>query len=133
MNTVIVNKAALAEIVTRNREMHRDVFLQAIEGFRTTLQANLEARLEALTQGKIPDLRINLVQPEDHTRDYDRILHMIEMHIPEDIEITQGDFARYVEDSWDWKQQFVTASNTYTNADWDGTQSDYVGKFARPR
>lgn len=131
MNTIVVRKEALREIVAANREMHRDVFLQALDGFKNQLEENLRYKIKALEEGKIPELRIALVQPEDHTKDYDRILRMIDMEVGDEIEITQGDFARYVEDDWDWKAQFVNVSNTYTAAAWDGSPEDYAGKFGR--
>ena len=104
----------LQATIKSNREKHREIFLEAQTGYRKAMIAELDARLkEARNGGKIS--RINfLTEPEDHTRDYDRILTMLEMCSESHVELDEDEFAQYVMDDWRWKRQFLLSNSAYS-------------------
>jgi hypothetical protein len=73
----------------------------------------LEQRLNEARNGRI-DLVIGLIEPMDQTRDYDRVISMLEMSTEEEIELNHSDFAAYVLDDWAWKRQWVGTNAAYT-------------------
>ena len=113
MQRVTVDKSEFVERVGKNRDRHRAVFEQALEGYRARMVAELERRIEDLRRGRRIEQYIGLPEPEDHTADYDRVLAMAEMSIHDTVELTQEDFAMYVMDQWRWKQDFTETTTRY--------------------
>ena len=116
MQTITVNKQELLDRLHENRDKHRQVFEVALEEYRKEALSRLEYRVEALKTGKFPDLYIGLQAPSDHTRDYDRVIKMVEMHQDATFQLTEADFSSYVMDDWDWKRQWVTTTSHYAAA-----------------
>jgi len=110
-----VSSDELLKILKENRKRHRRVFTEALDGYRKQLQAELERHIAELKAGRAPEVHIRLIRPEDHTRDYDRIIRMVEMHkSPSSVfTLDESHFAQYVEDDWSWRRQFITSANAY--------------------
>lgn len=108
-----VRKTKILAVLQQNRAKHRRVFEAAVDGYRKEATRRLEENLDALRAGKLPTVSIHLPLPQDHTRDYDRVIKMIEMDTGETWTMNEQDFARYIEDDWDWKRHFVTMSSVY--------------------
>lgn len=111
--TVKVDKNELRKVIEENRTNHRQVFEEAVEGYRKKVTADLEAHVDRLKKNKIYRVSLSYPVPEDHTADYDRVLRMLEMHQSDVIDIAQDDFASYVMDDWGWKDQFVGTTSQY--------------------
>lgn len=111
---VKVRKSQLLERVQSNRENHRKIFLDAIDGFRQAMVEELETRLAQVKKGKLVEMSIRLPVPEDHTPDYDQVIEMLEMHTGDELEIDSTDFANYVRDDWAWKRQFIATASNYS-------------------
>ena len=77
----------------------------------------LERRLSDARKGKRVDQRLRLVEPEDHTDNYERVLRMLEMSVDDEIQLDEHDFAQYVMDNGRWKDQFVTTAEMYSAVD----------------
>lgn len=110
---ITVDKRDLLAILRENKARHRAVFEAAMEGYKREALKRLEDTMEALRNGKLPDLWISLPRPEDHTRDYARVIRMTEMHTDSLFTLSEAHFAQYVEDDWAWKRQFIKTSSTY--------------------
>jgi hypothetical protein len=126
MRDITVNKEELLEKLRANRENHRAVFQAALEGYRTEALDRLEEKVAALRAGKIPDLKLGLVVPADHTRDYDRVIAMVEMDTSRLFSLSEYDFGSYVLDDWDWKRQFIRTSSAYAAEAVSRTYGDYA-------
>jgi hypothetical protein len=109
----IVKRSELLEILKKNREAHHEVFLKAVEGYQAEALKRLQAKIKAIKANKLVKMFISLPIPEDKTNDYDRVIKMMEMDTRSEIELTEQEFACYVMDSWDWKQQWTTSNYTY--------------------
>lgn len=113
MRTVTVDRDEFLTRVRENRDNHRQVFEEAVEGYRNRLTAELERRIRDLKRGRQIDQYIGLPEPEDHTADYDRIVAMAEMSVTDTIELSEDEFAMYVMDQWRWKQSFTDSTDRY--------------------
>ena len=71
--------------------------------------ANIKAR-------KLERIHVSLPVPEDHTRDYDRVIRMVEMHRGETLELDQEHFAQYVMDDWGWRTSLLDTAVFYGSA-----------------
>lgn len=114
MRNVEVDRDEFIARVSENRDNHRGVFEEALDGFHESLMAELERRVHDLKRGRVIDQYIGLPVPEDHTDDYDRILTMAEMSIDDTITLTEDEFAMYVMDQWRWKDAFNDSTLIYT-------------------
>lgn len=113
MKDITVKIAELVEILKTNRADHQDTYTQAMEACRRDAMKILEDQLNAAAQGR-PFLSVfRFAVPEDHTKDYDRAIKMLEMHQSDTIEMTEHTFSELVMDDWSWKATF--ASNTYAS------------------
>src|SRR3954464_13823192 len=114
LQEVEVYKDDLLERLRKNRETHRETFLKALEGYKRALEKAFQERIAQLTQGRIPSQNIRLPEPEDHIRDYDRIITMVEMSVEDTVRLTQQEFAHYALDDWGWKDSFTMTTSRYT-------------------
>jgi len=115
MNSIKVKKAELIEAMEKNRKEHRATFLEAQGKFRTEVIKVLDEELQAAKVGRPFVLaRITaLVQPSDHTDDYDRIIGMLKMDTSDTVELIQQEYKCWVEDDWGWMGQFANEVSNY--------------------
>jgi hypothetical protein len=115
MNEIKVKKEELLTVLKRNRYEHRAIFLEALEGYRKQVIAELEVMLAEAKSGRQIRRAVSLVEPINQTSDYDRIIRILEMETRDEIQLQEREFAQYVMDDWAWKQQFTSMTSTYTN------------------
>lgn len=117
MKTVIVKTDELINIVRENRDNHRSLFEEALEGYRKQAEDILKDHIERIRRGKVSEVRVYMPAPQDHTKDYDRVIKMLEMTLQADqftVELDQSTFSQYVQDDWSWKDEFVSSYNAYS-------------------
>lgn len=113
---ITMEKSALLEALRENRDKHRAVFDAACEGYRKQATDWLEDNLAKVRLGKRPRLYFIQSPPEDHTRDYDRVISMYTAHTEPTLKVDEQTYAQYVLDDWGWKRQFIDTSNSYAAA-----------------
>ena len=59
-------------------------------------------------------LYVELKEPVDQTREYDRAIAMLEMSIGDEIVIDGKMFCQLVRDEWDWSDEFLLTNSTYS-------------------
>jgi len=116
MENVTVKKDALLDILTSNREAHRQLFLEAQEVYREKVIEALDERLQAVRRGDRVSTFFNLPEPRDFTDAFDRAISMVQWNVGETIELSEHDFQRYVLNDWEWAQQFVASTQLYTGS-----------------
>lgn len=109
-----VRKEQLLLKLQENRDAHRELFLKAQEGYKKRAVQELEAALARAKNGSAEQVYVHLPFPEDHTKDYDHIIAMVEMSVDDLFELNQNDFASYVLDDWAWKANFTQSIMAYT-------------------
>ncbi len=109
--TMTFEVVKVREALARNREAHQALVALATEGYRRQAIKELEAMLEEARAGGRIRRALPLIEPMDMTREYDRILGMLEMTNQTVIELTPTEFSNFVLDDWAWTEQ-VTATNS---------------------
>jgi len=117
MKQVRVDKSKLLEILKKNRDEHRGIFLEAQKSFRAVAIKMLDAQLKDARTGKPFELaRLTTLQaPEDHTADYDRSIQMLEMSVDKEIAVDEREFQNYVQDIWSWSRDWATSNIGYVS------------------
>jgi hypothetical protein len=112
MRLVKVNKTSLLVELRKNRELHEKDVRLAEEGYEILVVKKLEQKIKAVKEGKMFRV-IQFDVPEDHLKDYDRAIRMMEMEVEDVIELTEQDFNQYVMDEWNWKDNWSTSNSAY--------------------
>lgn len=110
---ITVDKAKLLAKMKENRLKHRKVFEDSLIGYRKHVQETLEQQLKDLEDGRIPEIRIHIARPQDHTKEYDRVIGMLEMDKGSEFTLDEHTYAQYVDDDWQWKRQWLKMSSHY--------------------
>lgn len=112
MNT-LVNRQALLEKLTANRQNHRTVYEQAFDAYSGRLVSEIEGFLKQAKARKSTRVYSTLPIPEDHTEAYDSVIALLEMSTEETIELDDEDARRYVLDRWEWERSFASNTTAY--------------------
>jgi hypothetical protein len=110
---VRVKTSVLLEKLKKNRAAHRDIFEKALVGYRASAIAELERSLSDARANKRIRHDIELVEPMDMSREYDRVIEMLTMSVDDVVTLDSRDFQSYVMDDWAWTQQFTTSNSAY--------------------
>lgn len=113
MNTTI-EKSELLAILKANRDAHQGIFQEAVRGYRDHALRVLEEHITRIKSGSRERVYVSLPEPEEHTREYDRAIRMVELHTGDTVTLSEADCASYVMDDWAWKRQFLTSNSTYS-------------------
>lgn len=114
MRPVRVNKRAVVLALMENRKTHRQIFEEALEGYKKEVIEQLEKHLGEVKSGKPKRTYISIPFPEDHTGDYDDAIEMLEMSVDDVIELDAETFKAFYKDDWGWKNQFLMSNSGYS-------------------
>lgn len=112
---IAVKKESLISALKKNRDGHRAQYEEAHAGYRRALIETVGKMYDDAKKGFDVQHMIHLEIPEDHTRDYNRVIGMLEMSIDDNVLITSTEYSQYVMDDWGWKEHFIGTSNAYKN------------------
>lgn len=123
MREVKVKRDELLAKVRENRTKHIDEYDDAVAGYKDAALAainkgvaKLRAQVADLEAGETLQLSavlFDLAVPQNHAKDYDQVIAMLEMCVDEELTIRSDEFACYVMDDWGWKDEFENVSKLY--------------------
>jgi coenzyme F420-reducing hydrogenase alpha subunit len=56
---------------------------------------------------------LGLVYPQDHSRDYDKAIRMMQASIYDEVKLSESEFDAYVLNNWEWKNNFIASNSAY--------------------
>jgi hypothetical protein len=113
MQEITVEKSALLAKIRANRDEHRSMFLKAQERYRDAMIAELERSLQEARDGQPIRRSFTLPVPEDHTVDFNTAIEMLEWEREDSVVLDHRDFARYVQNRWEWAASFAANTSAY--------------------
>lgn len=123
MERVTLRKNELIETIRKNRKTHEELYKEALQGYyeqRDEALALLSVKCKKHDDKEDKDVDFHslyrLLRPANHTREYDRVIKMLEHHVADEVELSNEDFGRYFEDEWDWKQNWILSNSGYTKS-----------------
>jgi len=114
MDTITVNKAELIKTLEENRTEHRSIFEEAQAVYRERVIHELDRHLRDAREGRKISRYVSLPEPEDHTRDFDTAIAMLNWHTEDTVDLTLREFAQYVENKWTWRESFRANTMSYS-------------------
>lgn len=112
---VTIKRGELLAAIRSNREVHAKDYTEALAGFKVAFIEECENLLALAKAGNTEKQVIGLSTPQDHTKDYDRVIRMLEMSTAEEITVSEDQFSKYVLDEWAWQRDFAATKMRYLN------------------
>lgn len=140
MRSVKAKTSELLGTIRANLEKHRAEYAEAFEGYKLEAQEALKVYqaqvqeavntvskrvqeseqprdkpvmlLDGLRSVPLPTLRV----PEDHSKDYEVVIRMLEFETQPTIDIDADQFECYVMDRWEWKDDFAVSHERYSKS-----------------
>ena len=120
------------ELAQQKIDLKRKKMNQSVEEWKTEAEAAFaKVEKQIATKETLPnslvlrridvDTGLGLVFPEDHSRDYERALAMMESSIYEEVVLTANEYDAYVLNNWEWKNNFIANNALYVDT--------YRGKY----
>lgn len=112
--TIKVERDTLLDILTSNLNSHKEGYKKAVEGYKKKIIEHAEENLARAKLGKHPKSFTHHGKPKTYASQYERALGMLKLAEPGPISLSAPDYARFVEDDWDWKESWARTSNYYS-------------------
>ncbi len=109
----------LKEKLLENKNKHIEEFNRAKIDYRDAIQVSLESNLKKLKKNQLDISKYFSVvfhAPISHENDYQIVLDMLDLCLDEYLELDHNEFRNYIQDNWDWKQNFTTQNSLYASA-----------------
>ncbi|AMV24681.1 hypothetical protein VT84_09820 [Gemmata sp. SH-PL17] len=120
---VKVKRDELLAVLRENRERHIREYKAACIGYREVALGRLEESFQEarevvnrLKEGQtvsVVGFRISLSVPVNYEKAYDQIIRMMEMSVDTEIVLTASQFACFVMDDWEWKEDWAASIAQY--------------------
>lgn len=115
MKTLTFDKLFLSQRLRENRTKHEEIYNEAVRGYQEASIKKLNELLEKIKVNPKERLFFSLGYPTNHLQDYDRIIMMFDQCIESEVELDQQEYARYIQDNWEWSAQFLTSNSGYSS------------------
>ena len=118
MNGVKIKKYELLEALRENLEAHKDDVAEALELRREEMLSYFEEQIVKLNRDNEyqPKEVIKFPVPEDNSKEYEKVIRMVEMTQDDVIELDEDQFDKLVMDNWNFKQALLETSAFYGKA-----------------
>ena len=107
-------KNVLIDIIKENMVKHEETYEKAWQGYQDLVVKTLKKNLKAIKDGKRVSVYVHENVPVNHTVDYQRAIEMLNHSVEDYVFLNTEDYSRYVQDNWEWKQQWTTSNSKYT-------------------
>jgi hypothetical protein len=116
LTEVLLSKEALLEQVRTNYASHRQKFEEAMAGYKDKAIGLLYDHIERIKANAPEKVFVQLPMPEDHSRDYERVIEMLEWSKDDTLELDESEFSTYVLDQWGWQEGFAQTYAMYSGS-----------------
>jgi hypothetical protein len=114
MDTVTIEKDKLLKKIKQNRDEHKLIYDEAMTGWKEEVLETLKNAVQLAENYDEYNTFFDIQKPEHHLAEYDRIIEMIEWNINEIIDLDPEEFNRFVRDKWNWTNDFLSTSSSYS-------------------
>jgi hypothetical protein len=111
---ITVSKTELLAKLQENRAKHEETFEDALVGYYKAVIDALEEKQKLARAHKKIDLYLTFTEPRNHVKDYDRVIGMLTMHTGTEFELTDQEYASYVDDNWSWAGEWHSTAKSFS-------------------
>jgi len=113
MESCVMNRNALLDILHTNRTKHLDEFNMLMPAWREKAVAEMQALISEISAGSSTRIAISLYAPVSHIADYDEAIALVTHDTRQTLELSLVDVRRFVMDNWVWKVDHLNSMMTY--------------------
>lgn len=113
MDNITVNKATLINILKTNLEQHKADYKEALITYRAAVVVKARELAELADTDKEFNTNLNLTAPQDYSKEYTRLIGMLEMDIGTEVELDAHEYQQYIQDEWNWKYGASMLNSSY--------------------
>ncbi len=110
---LVIKRENLIAILKENKDKHHDNFVKAVVKYKEKAVEVLKQNIENISSGKKLRIYFTLPVPEEHTKDYDRAIHSLEIDARDEIKLSEQDARSYVDDFWGWSASYFANTSSY--------------------
>lgn len=104
----------VAHLIWRDDEIDRlEAQIKETTKYHKEQIKGLKARIETLKDDEASKSSGGYGEPDNHLRDYDAAIKMLEMSVDSELEIDNSTFQNLVMDRWDWSEDFQAVTMSY--------------------
>jgi len=129
MKNIKAKKTEVLEILKKNRALHEEIFIEAQKVYREEVIRQLDEALKNAREGRGFPGYLEIKTPENHTKDYDRVIRMLELSVEDTIELAENEVQIYVMDQWTWSHQWAASNSRYLMSN-EASPEKLKGKLA---
>ena len=107
-------KSVLIDLIKENMVKHEEIYEKAWIGYQDLVLQTLTKNLKSIKEGKRVSVYVHEQVPVNHTVDYQRAIEMLNHSVDDYVSLNTEDYSRYVQDNWEWKQQWAATNSKYT-------------------
>ena len=108
------DKKTILKSLRANLVDHKKDHKEAMKDFWRATIKSAEIKLKQLKKKERESLSVHLSKPEDHSSDYEDFISALEFAQEETIELTIREYKRYVNNSWEWMENYELAKMSYS-------------------
>ena len=109
--TINVNKEKLIAQILANKENHVKEYEKAVVAYKKEALKQLAEQTKRVEEGAL-DAKLELIEPVNNAKNYDKIVDMFQWEENEIVELSQDEFREYVQDETEFAQR-AKMSNAY--------------------
>ena len=117
MKTIQISKQTVLAALRRNRQEHKKKQEEALKMWTHQIRNRLQDWIHAIDDGNLPkdehEITKDLEKPSDTLQHYDDAIEMLDFEERGVIELTEGEFKQYMQDRWNWKENWSFANSKY--------------------
>lgn len=116
MLNIRVKTSVILDKLQSNLQTHTKEFSVTMENYRVKAVEHFTKQLMAAKEGHAFNIYATELanKPKNHAEAYERAIGLLRMSQEDTVVLTEQDFAKYVQDDWEWKEEFRTTSNSYS-------------------
>lgn len=110
---VEVDRLRLIEQMKENRKKHVEEYEAAMMVYRKAIVEYLKDQVALAEAGQDVNHTLQIARPESHEEDYSEAILMLEWSVSEHVRLDGREFARYVQNNWEWSEAFIANTRAY--------------------
>lgn len=112
MNLLIKKERLLTKLNT-NRATHKELYEKAKVEYLKQAIEECESNLNKLNRGEFIKACSGLPIPLSYLSEYDKAIEMLELDEREELNLSESEFVKFIQDNWDWKRSFASNTGSY--------------------
>lgn len=109
-----VDKSMLRSKLEDNRDEHKKTYEKAMEAYWESFEEALRMSLVRVRDKLETSHTVSVRKPVCYLEDFDKAITAVDWMVGETIELTEGQFERYVLNKWPWDDIYAMNTLSYT-------------------